>query len=318
MRRSGTSIETKIVLLVACALVVQDVVLLLLYFAGASPVAIQAALVVVLAISLLVAGFWGSAIARAVMDLARAAYAARQGDTRVLTELSRSDEIALLNREMNDLVVELRELGGAREDLARAAGAADEATRAAPELVRAAHELVIALKELKEGSRAQAQILRRVAGATKESRAFLEDVVRSEDEAARHNEIAERLRSAESLCREVDILSDRVMDEVSRGTVDEAALARAVNGLRDAARTLSAVAAESVEPLSRRLSDARAAARAVERLADADVERAEAARVAELMERSAAQGLGSVTRLSSRLRRLGITLESYQAGGSRR
>lgn len=313
MRRAGTSIETKIVLMVACALIVQDVVLLVLYFAGASPVSIQAALVVALAVSLLVAGFWGNTIARAVMELARAVYAARQGDTRVLTELSRNDEIAILNREINDLVIELRELAQAREDLVSASSAAGTASRVAPDLVRSSHELVVALKELKEGARAESSILRKVAGALGEARACLEQVGRAEAEAARDEVIGEKLGSLGSLSREIDTLSDQVMDEVSRSVVDEAALARAVNGLRDASRTLAAVSAEAAGPLTRRLADARAAGRAFEALGEAERRRAEAGRVAELMQRSSEEGLGSVSRLSSTLRRLGIVLESYEA-----
>ena len=116
----------------------------------------------------------------------------------------------------------------------------------------------------------------------------------------------------ESSCnREIEALSDRVMDEVARPEIDTTELARAVNGLRDASRILADVAGQAVAPLERRDADAQSAAKATDQVAIVDDERIDATRVAELMQKSALSGINAATRLASSLRKLGVVLEAH-------
>ena len=124
---------------------------------------------------------------------------------------------------------------------------------------------------------------------------------------------APRLKSLGALARETELLADAVVDEVARPSIDEASLARAVNGLRDAARTMAQVAVQAVGPLEKRREDAEAALKAADRIITAESEKADGSRVAELMERSARNGLAEATRLATTLRKLGVVLEAYAA-----
>ena len=311
MERSGPSIEFKIVLLVAAAVIVQDLLLLAMYVAGADPPAMQAALGGVLVLALVIAAVWGNTIARAVRRLTRACFVARHGDTSVLAELTRTDELGQLNDEINRLVVLIRGLTEERDALAETAEVADTVTNVAPELVRSSHELLVSLKELREGASAEIDIMRKVAGRLAETRARLTDITAGTSVAEADGEIGTRLRSLSALAREIELLSDTIVDEVARPEVDDAALARAVNGVRDAARTMAEVAGQAAQPLARRLSDREAASRAVEQLDAAEQCRADAARVAELMGKSAASGIGEGSRMASFLKRLSLVLESH-------
>lgn len=311
VERSGPSIEFKIVLLVAAAVVVQDLVLLAMYLAGAEPVAIQAVLGGVLALALILAAVWGNTVARAVRRLARACFVARQGDTAVLAELTRTDELGQLNDEINRLVVLVRELTEERGALAEGADVADAITAAAPDLLRSSREILVSLKELKEGAAAELQITRRIAGRHGTIRSLLDAIVPPALTGEAETEVGTKLRSLPALAREIEFLADEVVDEVARADVDEGALARAVNGMRDAARTMAEVARETVLPLERRRADLAAAAGALEQLDGVERERSDGGRVAELMERSAGTGMGEGARLASALKRIGLKLESY-------
>ncbi|MCK4408511.1 MAG: hypothetical protein KAW67_00405, partial [Candidatus Eisenbacteria sp.] len=152
MERSGPSIEVKVVLLVVAALVLQDVVLLAMYVGGARPVTIQLALGGVLVVSLVVAAVWGNALVRAVRRLVRVCYVARQGDTGVLSELTRTDELGQLNDEINRLVVLLRDSTDTRSELTSSKDVIEELERTAPEIMRSSHELLVSLKEVREGA----------------------------------------------------------------------------------------------------------------------------------------------------------------------
>jgi methyl-accepting chemotaxis protein len=311
LERSGPSIEVKVVLLVAAAVVVQDLLLLAMYLAGARPTTIQIVLGGLLVLAIVLAGVWGNAISRAVRRLTRACYVARKGDTGVLSGLDRTDELGELHAEINSLIEALRELSGSDSDLQSAREVIHELGRAAPELTRASHELLLCLKELREGAVAEVSIFRKVAGSAAEASAGMPQLSDSGDSARSSDEAAARLKSVGGLAREIEILADRVVDEVARPEIDEVSLARAVNGLRDAARTITGVAEQTSTQLERRRSDL-AALRKTELLLGAIGDyRQDGARVAELMERSAAAGLSEATRLSSLLRRLGASLQSH-------
>lgn len=311
MERSGPSIEFKVVLLVAAAVVAQDLILLAMYLSGAPPVAIQAALGAALILALVVAAVWGNAIARAVRRLTRACFVARHGDTSVLAELTRTDELGQLNDELNQLVLLVRSLAEEKSVLAQSADVADTAAGIAPELLRTSHGVLVSLKELREGASAEIDIMRKIAARLAEMRVGLTEVVGAGSASRSTGEIGTKLRSLGALSREIELLADAVVDEVARPEIDEASLARAVNGVRDAARTTAEVAAQAAEPLARARSDREAAARALEQLDAAEHGRADAARVAELMVRSAGSGIGEGGRLASALKRLGLVLESY-------
>ncbi|MBD3348727.1 MAG: HAMP domain-containing protein [Candidatus Eisenbacteria bacterium] len=311
VQRSGVSIEVKIVLLVAAALVVQDLLLLVMYLVGATPVAIQIVLGVTLVLALILAGVWGNVVARAIRRLRRACFVAREGDLNVLTEPDRTDEIGELNDEINRLVVKLRERLGIEDELSAARAVTDSAMEMAPESLRSAHESLVALKELKEGAAAEVSILRRLAGALAEARTMLNQVAGRVDGGLSTDDIVTRLDALGAGAREAELLSDSVIDEVSRSDVDEAALARSVNGLRSAVRTIAQVSSEAAALLAQRGADARAASAALDSLVRAETGRADASRVAELMDRSAVRGTSEVTRLASGLRRLGLALEAY-------
>jgi methyl-accepting chemotaxis protein len=301
----------KVVLLVATALLLQDVVLVAMYVAGARPATIQTVLGGLLVLAIVVAAVWGNALSRAVRRLTRACYVARKGDTGVLSELTRTDELGQLNDEINKLVGELRAGLHAREVVEASAGVVREVESLAPEVTRSCHDLLVSLKELREGAAAELSILRKIAGYTGEARAAMAEVVGENTESGSSEDAAIRVGSIGSLAREVDLLADRVVDEISRPDVDEASLARAVNGLRDAARTMSQVAAQASTLLERRGADLKAISRAAELVADAEEQRADSGRVAELMERSAAGGLNEATRLAALIRRLGSALQTY-------
>jgi hypothetical protein len=313
MERSGPSIEVKVVLLVGAALVVQDLVLFAMYVRGARPVTIQLALGGVLAVSLVVAAVWGNALVRAVRRLVRACYVARHGDTGVLSELTRTDELGQLNDEINRLVVLLRDSAGTRSELTSSKDVIEELERTAPEIMRSSHELLVSLKEVHEGATAEIAILRKVSGCLGEARGFVGDVARGASGSPPSGDPAVRLKSLGALARETELLADAVVDEVARSSIDEVSLARAVNGLRDAARTMACVAAEAAGPLERRREDAEVALKAADRIITAESEKADGSRVAELMERSARNGLAEATRLATTLRKLGVVLEAYAA-----
>lgn len=311
MERSGPSIELKIVLLVAAAIIVQDLMLLAMQVADARPIAIQAALGGVLILALIIAAVWGNTVARAVRRLTRACFVARHGDTSVLAELTRTDELGQLNDEINKLVVLIRGMTEERGALMESAEVTDTVTNVAPELLRSSHELLVSLKELREGASAEIDIMRKTAGRLAETRTRLTEITAGTPAAHANGEIGTRLRSLSALSREIELLSDTIVDEVARPEVDEAGLARAVNGVRDAARTMAEVAEQAAQPLSRRLSDQEAAARAIEQLDAAEQCRSDAARVAELMGKSAASGIGEGSRMATFLKRLALVLESH-------
>lgn len=313
MERSGPSIEMKVVLLVAAILLVQDGLLLMLYLGGAHPLTIQVSLGLVLVFSIVLAAVWGNALSRAVRRLTRACHVARGGDTGVLSELTRTDELGQLNDEINKLVVLLRGAFEASSELSTSRDVVRELDRSAPDIMRSSHELLVSLKELREGAAAEIDILRRVSGCLGEARALVEDIARDAAGRPVAKESATRLRSLGPLAREAELLADAVVDEVARPSVDDEALARSVNGLRDAVRTMSQVAAQAVEPLEKRVGDVESALRAVDRIAGAHSEKSDGARVAELMERSAASGLNEASRMAAHLRKLGIMLEALEA-----
>ncbi len=311
MERTGPSIETKIVTLVATVLIVHDLILVAMYFSGLAPGTIQIALGGVLIIALIVAAVWGNSVARAIHRLAWACKAARSGDMNLLTQLPRSDELGLLNEEINELIVRLRDVGEAGADLELSEDVADALSDAAPDLLRASQEILVSMKELKEGAVAEASILGRTALRLSEVRGLVSQVSSGHGGAERTQDIAARLQSIGGLRREIETLSDRVMDEVARPEIDATELARAVNGLRDASRILADVAGQAVVPLERREADAQAAAKATDQIAIVGEERIDAARVAELMQKSASNGIGAATRLASSLRRLGVIIEAH-------
>lgn len=311
MERSGPSIEMKVVLLVAAALLLQDVVLVAMYVAGARPATMQVVLGGLLVLAIVIAAVWGNALSRAVRRLSRACYVARKGDTGVLSELTRTDELGQLNEEINRLVEQLRAGLRASADVESCAEIVREVEALAPEVTRSSHDLLVSLKELREGAAAELSILRKVAGCTGEARAAIAEIGGEPTGAVSSEEAAVRTGSIANLAREVDLLADRVVDEISRPDVDEASLARAVNGLRDAARTMSQVAAQAAVLLERRSADLKAIGRAAELVAAAEEQRADGGRVAELMERSASGGLNEATRLAALVRRLGAALRTY-------
>ncbi len=313
MERTGPSIEVKIVLLVAAVLVLQDLLLLAMYLGGARPVAIQVVLGGSLVLSVVVAAVWGNSLSRAIRRLARACYVARHGDTGVLSDLTRTDELGQLNDEINKLVLLLRDSTDTRSALTSSKDVIEELERAAPEIMRSSHELLVSLKELSEGAMAEAAILRKVSGCLGEARGLVAGVARGASGNAPPGDPSVKLRSLGSLAREAELLADTVVDEVARPSIDEASLARAVNGLRDAARTMAQVASQAVGPLERRREDAEAALKAADRIITAEAEKADGSRVAELMEKSARGGLAEATRLAGNLRKLGVVLEAYAA-----
>jgi len=126
------------------------------------------------------------------------------------------------------------------------------------------------------------------------------------------DELSTRLNALGAASREAEALSDAVIDEVARPDVDEAAVARSVNGLRGAVRTIAQVSSEAAGVIAQRSADARAAGIALERIGEAESARADAARIADLMDRSAARGFSEATRLASDLRKLGLALEAYE------
>ncbi len=311
MERSGPSIEMKIVTLVAAVLVVHDLVLLAMYFSGVAPGAIQIALGGVLLIALIVAAVWGNSVGRAIQRLTWACKAAQKGDTNLLTKLPRSDELGVLNDELNELIVRLRDMGEAGAGLELSEDVADALSDAAPDLLRASQEILVSMKELKEGAGAEMSILRRTALRLSDVRGLMGQVSSGREGAARVQDVAGRLQSIGGLRREIEALSDRVMDEVARPEIDTTELARAVNGLRDASRILADVAGQAVAPLERRDADVQSAAKATDQVAIVDEERIDATRVAELMQKSASSGISAATRLASSLRRLGVVLEAH-------
>lgn len=313
MERTGPSIEVKIVLLVVAVLVLQDVLLLAMYLGGAQPTAMQIVLGGVLVLSVVVAAVWGNVLSRAIRRLARACYVARHGDTGVLSDLTRTDELGQLNDEINKLVSIIGKSTGTRSELSSSKDVIEELERAAPEIMRSSHELLVSLKELSEGATAEIAILRKVSGCLGEARGLVAGVARGASSDPLPGDSAVRLRSLESLAREAELLADAVVDEVARPTVDEASLARAVNGLRDAARTMAQVASQAVGPLEKRREDAEAALKAADRIITAEAEKADGSRVAELMEKSAQGGLAEAARLAGNLRKLGLVLEAYAA-----
>ena len=312
MQRSGPSVEFKIVILVAAVVVVQDLVLVAMYLAGASPVAIQAVLGGLLILTVTIAAVWGNAVTRALRRLIRACFVARQGDVQVLSEPDRTDEIGELNDEINRLVLSFKALSRVESELSVASGVTETATEATPDALHAAHEALVAIKELKEGASAEGAILRRVAGALGEARTLLSQVAGRVEGGLSGDDVASRLNALRAAGREAELLSDAIVDEAARVEIDEAALARSVNGLRDTVRTMADVAGDAASLLEQRSADARAAGLALARLGEAESARSDAARVADLMDSSAARGLNEATRLASSLRKLGLVVEAYE------
>jgi hypothetical protein len=312
LQRSGPSIEVKIVILVAAIVVVQDLVLLAMYVGGATPPAMQATLGGLLVLAVIVSAVWGNAVARSLRRLTRACLVARKGDVRVLSEPDRTDEIGELNDEINRLVVALRSLALVESELSVASNVTDAAVDVAPGALHSAHDVLVSAKELREGASAEVAILRRVAGALADARTLLEQVSGRSEGAFAADDITTRLAALRSGARELEIHSDSVIDEVARVQMDEAALARAVNALRSTARAMSGVAADASDLLGQRAADARAASAALDRMGEAESARADATRVAELMDRSASQGLREAGGLAANLRRLGVVLEAYE------
>jgi hypothetical protein len=310
MERSGPSIEMKVVLLVAAVLIAQDVLLLVLYLNGAHPLTIQIALGLVLVSAIALAAVWGNALSRAIRRLTRACYVARKGDTGVLTDITRTDELGQLNDELNRFVTLLRGVQETRGEIAAGRSVVRELERAAPEMMRSSGELLVSLKEVREGASAEIEILRKASGCLAEARELIGGIAADTAGRPAARDAAARLRSLGPLAREAELLADAVIDEVARPSVDEPSLARAVNALRDSVRSMSQVAALAVEPLEKRSADMDAALRAIDRLAGVDSERSDGARVAELMERSASGGLAEASRLTGHLRRIGIMIEA--------
>ena len=311
MERSGPGLAFKIALAAVAGLVVQDVIIVALWSRRADATETAIALGAVLALTTVLAAVWGGSTSQALRQLARACYVARKGDTNVLIQLPRADEIGQVNEEINRLVVLVRDLTAVQNGLSAGATVADTVNHAAPDLLRTSQDALVSFKELREGAAAGGMIMSRVAGRVEQARRLMEQVARPLGERGAPDEIALRLRALERLSHEVDLLADQVVDEVARPTIDEAVLAREVNGLRDAARTMAEVAGHALPYLERRRMDAEAAQQAVEGLAAAGVEAQDGVRVGELMERSAASGMSAATRLASSLRRIGVVLEVY-------
>jgi methyl-accepting chemotaxis protein len=311
MDRSGPGIGIKILVVAVSGIVVQDILLIAMSYSGVPVPIVQIVLGVVLVLALVVGAMWGNAVARALRQLARACYVARKGDTNVLMQMPRADEIGQVNDEINRLVVLLRDLLEAESELGASAGVTNAVSQAGPDLLRTSQDILVSLKELREGAAADSLILRRVAGKVDQARLLSEQVARPHGEPGAAEEIASKLRSLGALSREAEFLADQVIDEVARPEIDEAALARAVNGMRDAARTMAEVAGQAIPHLERRRADAEAASQAVEGLRSAEAETRDGGRVAELMERSATSGLSAASRLASSLRRIGVLLEVY-------
>lgn len=311
MERSGPGIGIKILVVAIAGIVVQDVLLIAMSYSGMPAATVQVVLGAILILALVVGATWGNAVSRALRQLARACYVARKGDTNVLMQMPRADEIGQVNDEINRLVVLLKDLLEAQAELAATAGVTNAVTQAGPDLLRTSHDILVSLKELREGAAADGLILRRVAGKVDQARLLTEQVARPLGELGVAEEIASKLKALGALSREAEFLADQVIDEVARPSIDEAALARAVNGMRDAARTMAEVAGQAIPHLERRRADAEAAAQAVESLRSAESETQDGGRVAELMERSAASGLSAASRLASSLRRIGVVLEVY-------
>jgi len=312
MERSGLSIEMKIVLLVASALVVHDGVLLVMYLNGVAPQAIQAVLGGLLILSLIVAAVWGNSVSRAIAQLRRACYVARKGDTRVTTELSRTDELRQLNDEINLLVEATSDVEGLRDDRLAALDVAAVVADLEPELSRSSHEILVSLKELEEGASAEGALLGRLRGEIEQARTALKPATREAGRLDSDEVVAERARSLGGLVREIELLADGLVDEVARPSIDEAGVARAVNGLRDSVRTLAEVSSQVAVVLERRRAEMTAAREVIEGLGAAEAGRGDAERVSLLMRRSAASGTGAARRLAAALRRVAVSIEAYE------
>lgn len=311
MDRSGPGLGIKILVVAIAGIVIQDILLIGMSYLGAPQATVQVVLGAVLVLALVAGATWGSAVSRALRQLARACYVARKGDTNVLTQMPRADEIGQVNDEINRLVVLLKELLETQTELGASAGVTNAVAQAGPDLLRTSQDILVSLKELREGAAADGLILRRVSGKVDRARLLTEQVARPHGELGVADEIASRLKALGALSREAEFLADQVVDEVARPNIDEAALARAVNGMRDAARTMAEVAGQAIPHLERRRADAEAAGEALESLRSAESEMMDGGRVAELMERSASSGLSAATRLASALRRIGVLLEVY-------
>ena len=192
MERSGPSIEVKVVVLVGAAVVVQDLLLLTMYLGGARPSAMQIVLGGALVLALVGAAVWGNALSRAIKRLSRACYVARHGDTGVLSDLTRMDELGQLNDEINKLIVLLRDLAAAKSELASCGEVTEAVAQAAPDLLRSAHDALVSLKELREGAAATIAIHRRLSGCLEAARTQVAQVAgatgggRAEAETAEH------------------------------------------------------------------------------------------------------------------------------------
>ncbi|MCD4690754.1 hypothetical protein K8S17_04760 [bacterium] len=311
MERGGPNIEIKLVALVAGVLVVHDVVLVAMYVSGASPTIIQIVLGAIIVPALIVAAVWGNTLGRAIRRLSWVCRAAKAGDTNLLTVLPRTDEIGQLNDEINSLIVQLRQLGESERTLDSSRQLVDTIVQTTPELLRASQDVLVSMKELKEGAGAESSVLRRSARNLVEAGGLLGRLTATES-AAPEDGIAAKLKSLGGLKREVEILSDQIMDEVARPKIDATTLARAVNGLRDASRILADVAEQAVPALEARLADVRVAIAATAYIETADEERQDGARIAELMQRSASGGISAATRLATALHQLGVVLEAHE------
>jgi len=311
MERGGPSIEIKLVTLVAGVLVVHDVVLLALYLNGTPPTIIQIVLGAIIVPALIVVAVWGNSIGRAIRRLSWVCRSAKEGDTNLLTVLHRTDEIGQLNDDINSLVVQLRHLGETERTLGSSRRLVDAIVRTAPDLLRASQEVLVSMKELKEGAGAETSVLRRASRNLTEAGGLLGRLT-STGGGAEEDGIAAKLKALGGLRREIEILSDQIMDEVARPQIDAVTLARAVNGLRDASRILADVAEQAAPALEAKLGDIRVAVAATGYIETADEERQDGARIAELMQRSAGSGIGAATRLASSLHELGVVLEAYE------
>jgi len=312
MERSGPSIERKIVLLVALALIVQDIILLAMYLNGVPPQSIQVVLGGLLVLSLIVAAVWGNSVGRAIGRLRRACYVARKGDTRVPTELSRTDELRQLNDEINLLVEVVSDVERLRGDRLAAGDVAGTVAELESEISRSSHEILVSLKELGEGASAEGVLLGRLRDSIEHARATLAPATREPGRVDSDEEVAIRARSLGGLVREVELLSDELVDEIARPSIDEAGVARAVNGIRDSARALAEVASQTAGVLDRRRTEMAAARKVIEGLGSAEADRSDAERVAFLMQRSASSGSGAARRLGAALRRIAISVEAYE------
>ncbi len=311
MERGGPAIEIKFVTLVAGVLIVHDVVLLVLYLGGTPPTIIQIVLGAIIIPALIVVAVWGNSVGRAIRRLSWVCRAAKAGDTNLLTVLHRTDEIGQLNDDINSLVVQLRHLGETERTLGSSRQLVDAIVRTAPDLLRASQEVLVSMKELKEGAGAETSVLRRASRNLTEAGGLLGRLTSTGAEASGEG-IAAKLKALGGLRREIEILSDQIMDEVARPHIDAATLARAVNGLRDASRVLADVAEQAAPALEAKLGDIRVAVAATGYIETADEERQDGARIAELMQRSAGSGIGAATRLASALHELGVVLEAYE------